>query len=145
MNIPYFYWCDQFRLMGSCRNVICVIERRFHSHNLIFCLILNTIAISIYYLSPTSKKLKHASTTLYFLIIVVSQKNSFFFFSFLVQLSKIVAIRSHLTQCFRAHYFDNHYIEVTPPTLVQSQVEGGSTLFKFDFFGEEVSFKKCCF
>lgn len=42
-------------------------------------------------------------------------------------------------QCFRAHYFDNHYIEVTPPTLVQAQVEGGSTLFKLDFFGQEVS------
>lgn len=52
-------------------------------------------------------------------------------------LSKIVAIRSYMMQCFRAHYFDNHYIEVTPPTLVQAQVEGGSTLFKLDFFGQE--------
>ncbi|XP_033097028.1 asparagine--tRNA ligase, cytoplasmic-like [Anneissia japonica] len=52
-------------------------------------------------------------------------------------LSKIMKVRSRLTACFRQHYFDRGYYDVCPPTLVQTQVEGGSTLFKLKYYGEE--------
>lgn len=50
--------------------------------------------------------------------------------------SKVLKLRSVIIQCFRDHYIDRGYYEIHPPTLVQTQVEGGSTLFKLDYFGQ---------
>jgi asparaginyl-tRNA synthetase len=49
----------------------------------------------------------------------------------------ILKIRSFAIQAFRDHFFDKSFTEITPPTIVQTQVEGGSTLFKMNYFGED--------
>lgn len=45
--------------------------------------------------------------------------------------------RGHLLKIMRDFYFDKEYTEITPPTMVQTQVEGGSTLFKLDYYGTD--------
>lgn len=51
--------------------------------------------------------------------------------------SKIMKLRAAFLQAFRQHYAEQAYFEVTPPCMVQTQCEGGSTLFAFDYYGEK--------
>ncbi|ODQ63800.1 asparaginyl-tRNA synthetase [Nadsonia fulvescens var. elongata DSM 6958] len=52
-------------------------------------------------------------------------------------LSAVMKVRASLLRSFRKFYDENHVTEVTPPCMVQTQVEGGSTLFGFDYYGEK--------
>lgn len=50
--------------------------------------------------------------------------------------SAVLKVRAAFLTAFRAEYEALGLMEVTPPCMVQTQVEGGSTLFKFDYYGE---------
>jgi asparaginyl-tRNA synthetase len=51
--------------------------------------------------------------------------------------SALIQMRSVCCQLFREYYYSHSFTEVTPPTIVQTQCEGGSDLFKLDYFGED--------
>lgn len=50
--------------------------------------------------------------------------------------SSILKVRAAVLRAFRATYEECRLTEVNPPSMVQTQVEGGSTLFSFDYYGE---------
>ncbi|KAI8646185.1 hypothetical protein BD408DRAFT_410822 [Parasitella parasitica] len=50
--------------------------------------------------------------------------------------SAVLRARAEVIKAFRAFYDEEHFTEVTPPCMVQTQVEGGSTLFAFNYYGE---------
>lgn len=50
--------------------------------------------------------------------------------------SAVLRARAEVIKAFRAFYEEEQFTEVTPPCMVQTQVEGGSTLFSFNYYGE---------
>ena len=54
--------------------------------------------------------------------------------------SKVMKVRSALLRAFRQTYetgITPSCLEVTPPCMVQTQVEGGATLFEFSYYGQK--------
>lgn len=51
--------------------------------------------------------------------------------------SAVLKVRAGVLKAFRQTYDDMGMTEVTPPCMVQTQVEGGSTLFTLDYYGEQ--------
>jgi asparaginyl-tRNA synthetase len=50
--------------------------------------------------------------------------------------SAVMKVRAAALRAFRRTFEQTKMLEVTPPSMVQTQVEGGSTLFSFDYYGE---------
>ena len=50
--------------------------------------------------------------------------------------SAVLKVRAAVLRAFRAEFESLGLTEVTPPCMVQTQVEGGSTLFSFDYYGQ---------
>ena len=52
-------------------------------------------------------------------------------------ISAVMRVRAAFLHAIRDFYHEEGLLEVTPPCMVQTQVEGGSTLFKMNYYGEE--------
>ncbi|WEW57787.1 asparagine--tRNA ligase [Emydomyces testavorans] len=50
--------------------------------------------------------------------------------------SSVMKVRAAVLRAFRGAFEENRMLEVTPPAMVQTQVEGGANLFSFDYYGE---------
>ena len=50
--------------------------------------------------------------------------------------SSVLRLRSHLLSAFRASLVEANLLEVTPPCVVQTSVEGGATLFSLNYYGQ---------
>lgn len=50
--------------------------------------------------------------------------------------SAVMFVRDAVEHAFNVKYHELGYLKVSPPALVQTQVEGGSTLFGFSYYGE---------
>ncbi|PVU96135.1 hypothetical protein BB559_002484 [Furculomyces boomerangus] len=51
--------------------------------------------------------------------------------------SAVLKMRAHTLKAFRDHFESVSFTEASPPCLVQTMVEGGSTLFSLPYYGEE--------
>ncbi|KAK4442258.1 hypothetical protein QBC34DRAFT_29732 [Podospora aff. communis PSN243] len=51
--------------------------------------------------------------------------------------SAVMKLREAVEMAFIDTYREMEFRKVSPPAMVQTQVEGGSTLFKYDYYGEE--------
>lgn len=51
--------------------------------------------------------------------------------------SSVLVVRDALEFAFNRAYHEARIRKVSPPALVQTQVEGGATLFKFDYYGAD--------
>ncbi|KAI9101018.1 hypothetical protein DFS34DRAFT_451848 [Phlyctochytrium arcticum] len=50
--------------------------------------------------------------------------------------SNVLKMRALVLKAFRDYFDSRKVLEVTPPLMVQTQVEGGGTLFDFKYYGE---------